>query len=149
MKKFLGVLIAVVAASVLSACNNNSTNSITNPPTCGLQGTTVMIYPINGATNVPVTANTVYIASNNNTLANGNFGTVIQPPNGLPYYPGSPFTQVPLSSVPKPHANPSISNPSYYASGIGGLSAGSTYTIGFNVINQVCNPAGIGVFTTQ
>ncbi len=150
MKKSLGIFALVfAAASVLAACNGSNNNSFTNTPTCGLQGNTVLVYPKPGAINVPDGTTRVYIASDNNTLANGNFNTAIQPPNGLPYYFGTTFAQVPESQIPKPHASPGISNPTFYVSGIGGLSAGSTYVIGFNILNQTCNPAGLGQFTTH
>jgi hypothetical protein len=149
MKRLL-ILPTCAAALLLAACNSNGTGqNYTNPPVCGLQGTTYLVYPINGAANVPDSTQVVYIVSNNDTLGNGNFNTFIQPPNNLPAYPGNNFVSVPASSVPKPHAHPSVSNPHYYSSNIGGLSAGSTYVIGFNVVNQNCVPAGIGSFTTQ
>ena len=150
MKRLLGVSACLAAAALLAACNNGGTGvNYNNQPTCGLQGTTYMIYPIPGSNAVPDTVQNVYIVSNNNTLANGNFNTAIQPPNGLPYFFGSAFASVTASQVPKPHSHPHVSNPHYYVSNIGGLSAGSTYTIGFNVLNQSCTPAGIGTFTTR
>ena len=147
MKRFLGVL-ACATASMLAACNNGGTNAIVTVPVCGLQGNTAMIYPIPGRT-APASTQVIYIASNNSTLGNGQFNAWVQPPNGLPAYPGGNFVSVPASSVPKPHARVTSANPYVYASNIGGLSAGSTYTIGFNVITQTCTPNGIGSFTTQ
>ncbi|HTU80735.1 MAG TPA: hypothetical protein VMF61_01310 [Candidatus Acidoferrales bacterium] len=150
MKKSLRIVsFAVLAASVLAACNSNNSTPISSTPTCGLQGNTVMVYPIPGAVRVPDNTTNVYIASSNNTLANGNFNTAVQPPNGLPYFYGTNFSQIPESQIPHPHASPSITNPTYYVSNVGPLSSGSTYVIGFNVENQVCNPAGIGQFTTR
>lgn len=150
MRKFLGVFACAVAAALLAACNNSGTGqSLNNPTICGLQGTTYMIYPIPGSAAVPDSVTNVYIVSNNDTLANGNFNTAIQPPNGIPYFFGSTFSSVPATAVPKPHSHPHVSNPHYYTSNIGGLAAGSTYTIGFNVLNQNCTPAGLGTFTTR
>ena len=151
MKKSLGIaFVPLVAASVLAACNNSGTGtSFTNPPTCGVPGTTVLAFPKNGAAKAPAGLTSVYIVSSVNYLNNGNYNSAIQPPNGLPYYYGNSWAQIPESQVPKPHASPGFSNPTWYSSYIGGLQSGSTYVVGFNVVNQICNPAGLGSFTTQ
>ncbi len=143
--------LALVAATALglglAACNNGSNNSF-NPGNCTPPGTTVMVYPIPGATGVPASTQTIYVASVSSALANGNYGTAIAPPNGLPVYNGGNFVRVSPSAVPKPAASPSFANPFYYSSNVGGLSGGSTYSIGFNQ-NVTCIPTNLGAFTTN
>lgn len=139
---------AVLAA--LAACNGSNNNS-TNPstPTCALPATFAVVYPVDGSNTVPVSNLYFYIASQSNNLANGNYQAVVQPPNGLPAYVGGNFTQVPLSQIPTPRTLPTFSNAIYYQSNIGGLTAGSTYQIGFNNSATSCSPNLVATFTTQ
>lgn len=133
----------------LSACNGGSNNNnIFNPGKCTPPATTVMVYPIPGATGVPDETQTIYVASQSGQLANGSYGTAIAPPNGGSTYNGGNFVKVAAGAVPSPAASPGFSNPVYYASSIGGLSAGSTYAIGFNQ-NVNCVPVNLGSFTTK
>lgn len=150
MKPIATILTPLAAAALLTACNSGGTgSSFTNPTTCGVPSNTVMAYPKNGASKVPASVTSIYIVSAATNLNNGNYNSAIQPPNGLPFFYGSNFTAVNESQVPVPHAHPNFANPQWYQSVIGPISSGSTYVIGFNINNQICNPAGLGQFTTQ
>ena len=153
---FVRGIVSVAALSALAACGGTGTsnnNGGGNTPGCTLPSTFVVSYPINGATNVPSNTGYVYIASQQTNLANGNFNTAVQPPNGLPAYIGGKFVTVPLSQVPKPRTLATFTNPIYYKSLIayngGGLISGATYQVGFNNLATSCSPVLFDTFTTQ
>jgi hypothetical protein len=151
---FVRAIFAFLAVAALAACGSNNNNSTTpSGPSCGLPTTFTAVYPINGSTTVPTNAGYLYIATQNTNIANGNYSTAVQPPNGLPAYFGGPFVQVTLASIPKPRTLPTFSSPIYYRSLIayssGGLISGATYQIGFNNGNSNCTPKLIDTFTTQ
>jgi hypothetical protein len=124
MKKSI-ILLAVLTAGALVACNGG--NSVVNIPGSGTNcggppaGNQVeVLYPIPGATNAPAGLGTIYISSK---------GTLPIPPSGgynlaLSTGPSvligtSPFGQTSESKIPTPHATPSYSNPTYYATSLG------------------------------
>jgi hypothetical protein len=129
--KRLGVIIpALVAATLLSACNNNSNNPYTTPtPGSGCAHPPYqmeVLYPKPGADHVPPTVPGVWVATTT-PLPSGNqydflssqsnssspFPTVNQ--SGQPVSStGSGFFSVSSTSIPSPHANPTYPNAQYY-----------------------------------
>jgi hypothetical protein len=139
-KPLVRSLLFLIAAAVLSACGGyNNPGNVQAFPNCNPPGALVMVYPIPGNQNIPVSTQNVFFASSVG-LGGGGFITAVLPPNGGSLFGGGPFVPVPVTSVPKPHAKPSFANPLYFESNIGGLTGASTYTIYFvnNTIN--CNP---------
>jgi hypothetical protein len=153
---FVRGILSLAAAAGLAACGGGNTNPNNGGggggPTCALPSTFAVVYPINGASNVPPSNSYVYIATQSN-IGGGNFNAAVQPPNGLPAYVGSSFAQIALSSIPKPRSLPTFSGAIYYRSFIsayasGGLITNSTYQVGYNNQGTSCSPNLFDTFTT-
>jgi hypothetical protein len=139
-----------VLALTLAACNsgNGGSNNPSNFPNCTAPGQFVAVYPISGSTNVPDSTQNVYVASS--VALGGQFMNVIGLPGGGGLVNGNQFSQVPLSQVPTPRTKPSFSNPIYYITSVGSLTAASTWTMYLNNTNSAnCVPFQYLQFTTQ
>lgn len=147
-KSIVGSFAILAAIAALSACNSANNGSTPSFPNCTPPGQLVMIYPANGATGVPDSLSTVYVASSSSNLAQSQYQSVQVAPNGG-LTQGGPFLQVSLKQIPKPQATPGFSNPIYYSTYIGAVSPASTWGVGFNNQNNAnCQPILIGSFTT-
>jgi hypothetical protein len=142
-------LLGLASALGLSACSSGSgsTSNPSNFPNCTAPGSFAAVYPIPGAANVPDSTQFVYVASS--VALGSQYLNAIQS-NGGSTQIGTGFSQVPLSQIPTPHANPSFANPIYYATGVGSLSSETTLTM--FLTNQAipnCVPLQYLTFTTQ
>jgi hypothetical protein len=142
--KLLGLSVIALA---LAACNSGggSTSNPSTYPNCSFPGSFTAMYPENGANNIPDSLTTVYVASS--VSLGSQYQTAVSLAGGS-LQAGSGFTQVPLSSIPAPHAKAGFANPIYYKSQIGSLGPSSTWLVYFNeTIN--CVPVQFTQFTTQ
>jgi hypothetical protein len=122
MNKSIVALIIFSTAAVLAACNGNSV--FNNPPGSGTNcggppsaNQVQVLYPIPGATNAPPGLGTLYISSKGQLPSNQfNLGLALSN-GGL--LGTSPFFGTSASKIPKPHATPTYSNPTYYATSLG------------------------------
>jgi hypothetical protein len=134
MKKSIGPLAVFAMASALVACNGS--NGIVGPsPTatpsgnCGRPPNQMeVLYPIPGSHNVTPALPAIYVATNGSLPVSNDYDFYLSQSSGAFTYTGL-FTPISASQIPTPHAKPSYSNPTYYASVIAGPS-GSTYIIG-------------------
>jgi hypothetical protein len=154
MKKSIGALFMILAA-VLAACNGNNG---TSPPSgsgsnCGGppgSNQVEVLYPEPGATNVPPGIGTLFISTKGQLPPGNQYNLALSlGPSAL--LGTSVFFGTNASKIPTPHATPSYSSPTYYATTLG-----PSTIIGPNVavsvlwsIANACTPRdAISSFTT-
>jgi hypothetical protein len=122
MKKSIGALLVLFAAGTLAACNGN--NSISAPPGTGTNcggppssNQLEVLYPIPNSTSAPQSFSNIYVSTKGKLPPSNSFNFYMVQSNG-----NSTFTSVffgaSASQIPSPHAKPSYSNPTYYATSI-------------------------------
>jgi hypothetical protein len=129
MKKSIGPLFALATAGVLAACGNN--NSVNLPAgtgsNCGAppSGNQVeVLYPKPGYKKAPPGLGTIFISTKGQLPPNSQYNLFLSQSNGA-FSATSVFFGTSLSKIPDPHASPTYSNPTYYAT-----SLPSSYIIG-------------------
>ncbi|MBV8332854.1 MAG: hypothetical protein JO029_09900 [Candidatus Eremiobacteraeota bacterium] len=153
MKRSTRALAGFAAATLLAACNNNNNGGVspTPGPGCGNPPYNMeVLYPKPNAPKVPPTAQVFYVAVSQALPSGNQYDFWVVPSTGSPQYsvnqngqpvinqPGSGFFSVNASQIPFPHANPTFSNPQYYATGV-------PYPIGpLTTVNLVWNDYGTG-----
>ena len=144
MKNSIGVLFTILAgAGLLAACNNATVSA---PPgtgsNCGgppSSNQLEVLYPAPNSTNAPANLQNIFISTKGSLPANNQFNFQVVPSNGLSVFT-SLFQGASASQIPKPHATPSYSNPTYY---VASLPYG--YTIGpSQTVNLYWNDGGTG-----
>jgi hypothetical protein len=136
MKKSIGVLFALVAAAgVLAACNGGNAIGPGPGPTSGPTGNCggppnnlEVLFPIPNTRKAPPALANIYVATKGALPPSNQFDFYLSQSSGASTFTGL-FTPISASQIPSPHATPSYSNPSYYASAIAGP-YGSSYVIG-------------------
>jgi hypothetical protein len=137
MKKSIGALSALFAlASLLAGCNGN--NGIIGPgpsPTqtpsgnCGGPPNQLeVLYPIPGSHDAPPALANIYVSTKGPLPPSNQFNFYVSQSSGSATFTGL-FATINGSQIPTPHAKPTYSNPTYYASAIAGP-YGSSYIIG-------------------
>jgi hypothetical protein len=139
MKKSIGALFALFAtAGMLAACNGNTYGPGPGPTTapsgnCGgppSSNQLEMLYPIPGTRKAPAALGNIYVSTKGALPPSNSFNFYLSQSNGASTFTGL-FTAISASQIPTPHAKPSYSNPTYYASAIAGP-YGSSFIIGPN-----------------
>jgi hypothetical protein len=146
MKKSIGALSALAAAAgLLTGCNGANNNFPTPPGTgtnCGgppSANNLEVLYPKPGARNAPGALGNVYVSTKGQLPPSNSFNFLLVQSNGAQTFT-SFFFGISKSQIPTPHANPTYSNPVYYAS-----SLPSSYFIGpSQTVNLFWNDAGTG-----
>jgi hypothetical protein len=135
MKKSIGALFVLLAAAgLLAACNGN--NGIPGPsPTSSPSGNCggppnqlEVLFPIPGTRKAPPALGNIYVSTKGPLPPSNSFDFYLAQSNGSSTFTGT-FTAIGESLIPTPHATPSYSGPTYYASAIAGP-YGSSYLIG-------------------
>lgn len=140
MNKSIGALsVLLTAATMLAGCNgnvNNPTPTPTSAPsgTCGgppSSNQLEVLYPIPNTKKAKPDLLNIYVSTKGTLPPSNSFDFFLQLSTGASTYTGL-FTPVSAGSIPTPHAKPSYSNPTYYASAIAGP-YGSSFPIGPDV----------------
>lgn len=161
MKRSLSFIAMIAVTPLLFAGCNNGGNPYYGPTPTPVNGpcippaSLVLVYPENGATSVPDSTTTIYIAVSTALAANNLFTLYVVGPSawGSAYTNG--FTQVNnTSTIPTPNTTPTYSNPVYYKTTIPyTLTAASTFNLYWNNGGTTCHTGGsaslIGSFTSQ
>ena len=155
MNKSIGALFLIAIAGALVACNGNT---VTTPPgtgsNCGgppASNKLQVLYPIPSSSNAPATLSNIYVSTKGTLPPNNLYNLYLVGSNG-----GSTFTSqffgVNPSKIPTPHATPSYSNPTYYATSLPPsfpVSPSTTYNIYWNDGGTGCTPhVLVSTFTT-
>lgn len=155
MKKSIGALLLILAG-VLAACNGS--NGSNTPPSgsgsnCGgppSANQVQVLYPEPGATNVPPGIGAIYISSKGQ-LPSGNQYNLALVTSPSVQIGTSLFVGVSASKIPTPHATPSYSNPTYYASSLGPsvvLGPNLSVSVFWSIANACTPRTQISSFTT-
>ncbi|HEY6450032.1 MAG TPA: hypothetical protein VIX60_05065 [Candidatus Cybelea sp.] len=135
MNKSIGALALFATASMLAACNGNNNGVVGPGPTstpsgnCGRPPNQMeVLYPIPHSHGAPPGLPTIYVATKGALPPSNSYDFYLSQSSGAATFTG-PFAQVSAAQIPTPHAKPSYSNPTYYATAIAGP-YGSTYIIG-------------------
>lgn len=136
MKKSIGTLFALAAAAgMLAACNGSNVIGPGPSPTSGPTGNCggppnnlEVVYPIPNSKQVTPSLGNIYVATKGALPPSNQFDFYLAQSNGSSTFTG-PFATISESQIPTPHAKPTYSSPSYYASAIAGP-YGSSYVIG-------------------
>jgi hypothetical protein len=138
MNKSTGALFALLAATTMLAACNGTNNGFPGPgPTSTPSGNCggppsgnqlEVVYPIPGSKNAPPNLPYIYVATKGQLPPSNQFDFYLLQSNGQSTFTGI-FASTTSSGIPKPHATPKYSNPSYYATYVGGP-YGSPWTIG-------------------
>ncbi len=154
-----GIFLGAVAALGLAACNGGGTSSAPTPTTpCVSPVTVQVLYPQPGATAVPPTLTTIYVATSGafpSDSSNAWDTEIVGPPTyGVQFT--SQFSASTASALPAGSATPSMANPQYYTTGLSNpLVTGSGFSIYINNLNNAaCYAVGTGAtalssFSTQ
>src|SRR5579862_7771423 len=127
MNKSIGARFALLAATAVLAACNGTNNPFPGPgPTSGPTGNCggppssnqlEVVYPIPGSKKAPPALGNIYIATKGSLPPSNQFDFFLSQSNGNSTFTG-PFAAISESQIPKPHAVPKYSNPTYYASAI-------------------------------
>ncbi len=135
MKKSIGALSLFAMASTLAACNGNNNGIVGPGPTatpsgnCGRPPNQMeVLYPVPHSHDAAPALPAIYVATKGTLPASNSYDFYLSQSSGAATFTG-PFAQISASQIPTPHAKPSYSNATYYASAIAGP-YGSTYIIG-------------------
>ncbi len=137
MNKSIGALsVLFAAASMLAGCNGN----VYGPgpsPTSGPSGNCggppsanklEMLYPIPGTHKASPALGNIYVSTKGSLPPSNSFNFYLSQSNGSSTFTGL-FTPISESQIPTPHAKPTYSGATFYASAIAGP-YGSSYIIG-------------------
>jgi len=151
MKRSIGALFAFVATlATLAACNGYSSGPSAPPGTgsncSGPPNQLEVLYPIPGTRKAPAALGNIYVATKGKLPPSNSYDFFLSQSNGASTYTGL-FGPINPSQIPTPHATPSYSGATYYASAIAGP-YGSSYIIGpdqavtllWNVLGSGCTP---------
>jgi len=156
MKKSIGALLLILAG-VLTACNGG--NSTSNPPgtgqNCGgppSSSQLEVLWPIPNSKNASGQFNNIYVSTKGQLPPGNLFNFYLVQSNG-----GSTFTSTffgaSASQIPTPHATPSYSNPTYYATSLpSGYVVGPAQSVSllWNDGGTGCTPhTEVATFTTK
>jgi hypothetical protein len=121
MNKLIGAFTAILSATlVLSACNGNGGISPGPAPsgTCGGPPNQLeVLYPIPNSKNAPPALGNIYVSTKGALPPSNSFNFFLVQSNGGSTFTGN-FAQITAGQIPTPHASPSYSNPTYYASSL-------------------------------
>jgi len=142
MKNSIGVIFAIMAgAGLLAACNNG--NNITTPPGTGTNcggppssNQLEVLYPAPHRKASPLLQN-IFISTKGTLPPNNQFNFFLVAGNTSFFT--SLFQGTSASQIPKPHAKPTYSNPTYYATSLPSISLGTGQTV-----NIYWNDGGTG-----
>ncbi len=143
MKQSIGVLI-VLAGALLAGCNGN--NSIATPPGTGTNcggppssNELEVLYPKPNSHNAPVALGNIYVSTKGQLPPNNSFNFLLAQSNGSQTFTGF-FAGINKGQIPPQHANPTYSNPVYYAT-----SLPPSYIVGpSQSVTLLWNDAGTG-----
>ncbi|MBV9719990.1 MAG: hypothetical protein JOZ77_11775 [Candidatus Eremiobacteraeota bacterium] len=128
MKKSIGAILALTSAAVLAACNNNGNVSVPGQgQNCGgppSSNQLEVLWPIPNTKKAPPNVGNIYVSTKGTLPPSNSFNFYIVQSNGASTFT-STFYGISESAIPTPHAKPTYSNPTYYAS-----SLPSSYIIG-------------------
>jgi len=119
MKKSIGALFALISAAVLTAgCNNGN---VAAPPGTGTNcggppssNQLEVLFPKPNSVNAPVSLGNIYVSTKGLLPPNNQFNFFLVAANGMSTFTSN-FFGISKSVIPEPHANPTYSNPIYYA----------------------------------
>lgn len=120
MNKSIGALSAILtAATLLSACNGSNSSPAPAPSSnCGGPPNQLeVLYPIPNSKNAPPALGNIYVSTRGGLPPSNSFNFYLVQSNGNSTFTGN-FAQINKSQIPTPHANPTYSNPVYYASSL-------------------------------
>ncbi len=144
MKTSIGAIFAAAAAAgLLVGCNGNN---VSTPPgtgqNCGgppSSNQLEVLYPIPNSKKAPANLGNIYVATKGALPPSNLFNFYLVQENGGSTFTGT-FATISQSQIPNPHAKPTYSNPTYYAS-----SLPPSYVIGPNqTVNLYWNDGGTG-----
>ena len=157
--RLIGILAGAVAALALAACNGGGPSTPPAPTTpCVSPVTVQVLYPQPGATAVPATLTTIYVATSGVFPSDSNNAwdtEIVGPPTyGVQFT--AQFAATTASALPTGSATPSMANPLYYATALSNaLVTGSGFSVYINNLNDAaCYAVGTGAtalstFSTQ
>ncbi len=156
MNKSLGALSAtLIAATLLSACNGGNGPGPAPAPTgnCGGPPNQLeVLYPIPNSKHAPPALGNIYVSTKGALAPNNSFNFFLVQSNGGSTFTGT-FAQISKSQIPTPHANPTYSNPVYYASSLPPsyiIGPGQAVSLFWNDGGTNCNPHFlVSSFTTK
>jgi hypothetical protein len=142
MKNSIGAILAIIAgAGLLAACNSG--NNITAPPGTGTNcggppssNQLEVLYPAPGKKASPLLQN-IFISTKGALPPNNQFNFFLVAGNTSFFT--SLFQGTSASQIPKPHAKPTYSNPTYYVTSLPSISLGTGQTV-----NIYWNDGGTG-----
>ena len=124
MTKSIGALFIVFASACMLAACNGGNGSVSVPAGTGTNcggppnsNQVEVLYPAPGATNAPPGLGTIFISTKGQLPPGNQYNLFISQSNGA-FTATSVFFGTSLSKIPKPHATPSYSSPTYYASSL-------------------------------
>ncbi len=152
MKRSIGALIVLCTAGMLAACNSGVYGPGPGPTSgpsgnCGGPANQMeVLYPKPNAKGVGTGLGNVYVSTKGALPPSNQFDFFLQQSNGTSTFTGN-FAPISGSQIPNPHAKPTYSNPSYYATAIAGpygtqpfLSPGQSVTLLWNDGGRNCTP---------
>ena len=154
------LLLVPTLALLLAGCGGGGGSSAPATPTapCVSPVTVQVLYPQPGATAVPATLTTIYVATSAAFPSDSNNAWDLELV-GPPTYGGqftSQFSASTASALPVGSATPSMANPQYYSTAlVNALVTGSGFSIYINNLNDAaCYAVGTGAtalssFSTQ
>lgn len=153
------LFLAPTLVLLLAGCNGGGTSSTPAPTTpCVAPVTVQVLYPQPGATAVPATLTTVYVATSGAFPSDSNNAwdtEIVGPPAYGTQFTGQ-FTATTASALPAGSATPTITNPQYYSTALTNtLATGSGFSLYINNLNDAnCYAVGTGAsalssFSTQ
>ncbi len=147
--RHMGALALGMALFGLAACNGGGTPSTPAPTKpCVSPVTVQVLYPQPGATAVPATLTTIYVATSAAFPSDSNNAwdtELVGPPTyGVQFT--AQFTATTASALPAGSATPSMANPLYYSTALSNaLVTGSGFSIYINNLNDAaCYAVGTG-----
>lgn len=154
MKRLTGIITTLSAGALLAACNGTVYGPGPGPSSgpggnCGGPANQMeVLYPKENA-KVGTGLGNVYVSTKGALPPSNQFDFFLQQSNGTSTFTGN-FAPVSESQIPNPHAKPTYSNPSYYATAIAGpygtqpfLSPGQSVTLLWNDGGRNCTPHSV------
>ena len=162
MKKSIGAIFVFCTAGMLTACSGGVYGpgpSPTSGPSgnCGGPANQMeVLFPKPNAKKVSTGLGNVYVSTKGALPPSNQFDFYLSQSNGTFTFTGN-FAPISEKQIPTPHATPTYSNPSYYASAIAGpygtqpfLSPGQDVTLLWNDGGRNCVPhTVVSSFHTQ
>jgi hypothetical protein len=157
MNKSIGPLVLFISSGMLAACNGGG-NAVNAPAgtgsNCGgppSSNQVEVLYPKPGWKKAPPGLGTIFISTKGQLPPNSQYNLFLSQSNGG-FTATSIFFGTSGSKVPMPHANPTYSNPTYYATSLPPsyiIGPSQSVSVLWNVANGCTPRFQVSSFTTS